>query len=106
VERRRLTLIDTGGMDLDDEDPMAASIQEQARAALSDAEVALSWSTRAPACAPATRSSPICCAARTSPWSWRRTRSTRGDLPLAHEFLPGSARRAACVSAAQGALTG
>jgi GTPase len=38
---RRLTLIDTGGMDLDDEDPMAASIQEQARAALSDAEVAL-----------------------------------------------------------------
>ena len=31
---RRLTLIDTGGMDLDDEDPMAASIQDQARAAL------------------------------------------------------------------------
>ncbi len=38
---RRLTLIDTGGVDLDDEDPLAVSIQDQARAALADAEVAL-----------------------------------------------------------------
>ncbi|HEX8103625.1 MAG TPA: ribosome biogenesis GTPase Der [Solirubrobacteraceae bacterium] len=38
---RRLTLIDTGGVDLEDEDPLAVSIQDQARAALSDAEVAL-----------------------------------------------------------------
>ncbi len=38
---RRLTLIDTGGVDLDDEDPLAVSIQDQARTALADADVAL-----------------------------------------------------------------
>ena len=38
---RTFTLIDTGGVDLDDEDPLAVSIQDQARAALADAEVAL-----------------------------------------------------------------
>jgi GTPase len=38
---RRFTLIDTGGVDLEDEDPLAVSIQDQARAALADAEVAL-----------------------------------------------------------------
>lgn len=38
---RPLTLIDTGGVDLDDRDEMARSIQEQARAALADAQVAL-----------------------------------------------------------------
>lgn len=38
---RPVTLIDTGGVDLDDRDEMARSIQEQARAALADAQVAL-----------------------------------------------------------------
>jgi GTPase len=38
---RRLTLIDTGGVDLEDEDPLAVSIQDQAREALADAHVAL-----------------------------------------------------------------
>jgi len=38
---RRFTLIDTGGVDLEDRDEMARSIQEQARAALADAQVAL-----------------------------------------------------------------
>ena len=38
---RNFTLIDTGGVDLDDEDPLAVSIQDQARAALADAQVAL-----------------------------------------------------------------
>ena len=38
---RSFTLIDTGGVDLDDEDPLAVSIQDQARAALADAQVAL-----------------------------------------------------------------
>jgi GTP-binding protein len=38
---RRLTLIDTGGVDLDDRAELARSIQEQARAALADAHVAL-----------------------------------------------------------------
>ncbi|HMJ02872.1 MAG TPA: GTPase, partial [Conexibacter sp.] len=38
---RRLTLIDTGGVDLDDRDELSRSIQEQARAALADAQAAL-----------------------------------------------------------------
>src|SRR3954454_3201536 len=38
---RRFTLIDTGGMDFLDEDPMAGSIREQAQAAMNDAAVAL-----------------------------------------------------------------
>ncbi|HWC86947.1 MAG TPA: ribosome biogenesis GTPase Der [Solirubrobacteraceae bacterium] len=38
---RRLTLIDTGGVDLDDRDELARQIQDQARAALADADVAL-----------------------------------------------------------------
>ncbi len=36
---RAVTLIDTGGVDLEDRDEMAALIQEQARAALADADV-------------------------------------------------------------------
>ncbi len=38
---RRLTLIDTGGVDLEDDDPLAVSIQDQAREAIADAEVAV-----------------------------------------------------------------
>jgi GTP-binding protein len=38
---RTFTLIDTGGVDLGDEDPLAVSIRDQARAALADAQVAM-----------------------------------------------------------------
>ncbi|HEU0317778.1 MAG TPA: GTPase, partial [Solirubrobacteraceae bacterium] len=38
---RTFTLIDTGGIDLSDEDPLAGSIREQAAAGLADSEVAL-----------------------------------------------------------------
>jgi GTP-binding protein len=38
---RRFTLVDTGGMDMLDVDPIAGSIREQAQAALSDADVAV-----------------------------------------------------------------
>ena len=38
---RRFTLVDTGGMDNEDPDPISGSIRDQARAALSDAQVAL-----------------------------------------------------------------
>lgn len=38
---RRFTLIDTGGMDFQDEDPISGSIREQARAAIADAQVAM-----------------------------------------------------------------
>jgi GTP-binding protein len=38
---RRFTLIDTGGVDFEDEDPLAGSIREQARAGIAEAEVAV-----------------------------------------------------------------
>ncbi len=38
---RGFTLIDTGGVDFQDEDPLAGSIREQARAGLADAQVAV-----------------------------------------------------------------
>ena len=38
---RRVTLIDTGGVDLQDPDSLARQVQDQARAALTDAEVAV-----------------------------------------------------------------
>jgi GTPase len=38
---RHFTLIDTGGMDFFDEDPLAGSIREQAQAAMADAELAV-----------------------------------------------------------------
>jgi GTP-binding protein len=38
---RRFTLIDTGGVDFTDEDPLAGSIREQAQAALNDSDVAV-----------------------------------------------------------------
>jgi GTP-binding protein len=38
---RKFTLIDTGGVDFQDEDPLSGSIREQARAGLADAKVAV-----------------------------------------------------------------
>ena len=38
---RNFTLIDTGGVDFEDEDPLAGSIRDQARAGIADAEVAV-----------------------------------------------------------------
>ena len=38
---RRFTLIDTGGVDFQDEDPLSGSIRDQARAGLADAQVAV-----------------------------------------------------------------
>jgi GTP-binding protein len=38
---RQFTLIDTGGIDFEDEDPLAGSIRDQARAGIADAQVAV-----------------------------------------------------------------
>ncbi len=38
---RQFKLIDTGGIDFQDEDPLAGSIRDQARAGIADAEVAV-----------------------------------------------------------------
>ena len=75
---RRFTLIDTGGVDLTDEDPLAGSIRDQARAALADAQVAVFVvDARAGVCGRATRRSPTSCAAAGCRSSWPPTRSTR-----------------------------
>ena len=61
---RHFTLIDTGGVDFQDDDPLAGSIRDQARAGLADAQVAVLVVDAQPGCGPATRSWPTCCAAR------------------------------------------
>ncbi len=38
---RRFTLLDTGGVDFDDEDPLAGSIREQAKAGIAEADLAV-----------------------------------------------------------------
>ncbi len=104
---RRFTLIDTGGMDLIDEDPMAGSIREQAQAALADAAVAVFVVDARPACDPATRRWPTCCGAPPSRCSSPRTRSTTSsDIPLAAEFHRLGLGEPIPVSAAQGLGTG
>jgi GTP-binding protein len=104
---RALTLIDTGGVDLDDRDALARQIQDQARAALADAELAVlvvdakggprpgdyemaDLLRRAPL--------PVIVAANKI--------DTVADLPLAAEFHALGLGEPIAVSAAQGLGTG
>jgi GTPase len=104
---RALTLIDTGGVDLDDRNELARQIQAQARAALADAEVAVlvvdakaglrpgdyeiaDLLRRAPL--------PVVIAANKI--------DTAADLPLAAEFHALGLGEPVAVSAAQGLGTG
>ena len=59
---RPLTLIDTGGVDLQDDDVLARQIQDQARARSPTPTPPCSSSTREAGCARATRRWPSCCA--------------------------------------------
>jgi GTPase len=104
---RNLTLIDTGGMDLDDADPLAVSIQDQARAALADAQVAVLVVDARAGLRPGDEEladilrrgdRPVVVAAN-------KIDSTR-DLPLAHEFHRLGLGEPLAVSAAQGLGTG
>ena len=105
---RQFTLIDTGGMDFEDEDPLAGSIRDQARAGIADAAAWRCWSsTLGPGCAPATRRWPTCCAARRCRRSSRPTRSTTSATsPLAAEFHRLGLGEPLAVSAAQGLGSG
>ena len=105
---RSFALIDTGGVDLEDTDPLAVSIQDQVREALSDADVALLVvDAQARASAPATRRSPTCCARAACRSCWPRTRSTRrSDFALVHDFHGLGLGEPMAVSAAQGLGTG
>jgi GTPase len=104
---RSLTLIDTGGVDLDDEDPLAVSIQDQARAALADAHVAVLVVDARAGLRPGDAEVadllrrgdlPVVVAAN-------KIDSVR-DLPLAHEFHGLGLGEPMPVSAAQGLGTG
>ena len=104
---RHFTLIDTGGVDLDDEDPLAVSIQDQARAALADAQVALLVVDARAGLRPGDEeiadilrrgSLPVVVAANKI--------DGPGDLPLAHDFHGLGLGEPLPVSAAQGLGTG
>jgi GTP-binding protein len=104
---RSFTLIDTGGVDLDDEDPLAVSIQDQARAALADAQVALLVVDARAGVRPGDHeiadilrkgNLPIVVAANKI--------DGPNDLPLAHDFHGLGLGEPLAVSAAQGLGTG
>jgi GTP-binding protein len=104
---RHVTLIDTGGVDLDDEDPLAVSIQDQARAALADAQVALLVVDARAGLRPGDEEIadilrrgelPVVVAANKI--------DAPGDLPLAHDFHGLGLGEPLPVSAAQGLGTG
>ena len=104
---RSLTLIDTGGVDLDDRDELAASVQDQVRAALADADVAVLVVDARAGCGPGITRSPTCSGAARCRWSSPRTRSTPSrDIPLAAEFHGLGLGEPIAVSAAQGLGTG
>jgi GTP-binding protein len=104
---RKFTLIDTGGVDYEDLDPLAGSIREQAQAALNDADVAVLVVDARTGARPGDeeladllrRSSvPVMVAANKV--------DTVKQIPLAHEFYGLGLGDPVAVSAAQGLGTG
>ena len=104
---RRFALIDTGGVDLEDADPLAISIRDQVREALSDADVALLVVDARAGFRPGDAEVadmlrrggvPVVLAAN-------KIDSPR-DLPLAHDFHGLGLGEPMAVSAAQGLGTG
>jgi GTPase len=104
---RSLTLIDTGGVDLEDHQEMAGLIQEQVRAALADADVAVLVVDARAGVRPGDldladllrrRSLPVMVAANKV--------DTIGEVPLAAEFHTLGLGEPIPVSAAQGLGTG
>ncbi len=104
---RTLTLIDTGGVDLEDHDVLAGQIQDQARAALADADVAVLVVDARAGLRPGDQEIadllrrglvPVLVAANKI--------DTAADLPLAAEFFSLGLGDPIAVSAAQGLGTG
>ena len=105
---RSFTLIDTGGVDLADRDPLSGSIRDQARAALADAAGRRARRRRARRAAPRRRGARRP-AAPLGPAGDRRReqgRRARPTSPLAAEFHRLGLGEPLAVSAAQGLGTG
>jgi GTPase len=104
---RNLTLIDTGGMDLDDADPLAVSIQDQARAALADAQVAVLVVDARAGLRPGDEELADILRRSKRPVVVAANKIDHpGDLALAHEFHRLGLGEPFAVSAAQGLGTG
>jgi GTP-binding protein len=104
---RTFTLIDTGGIDLTDEDPLAGSIREQAVAGLADAEVALLVVDARAGMRPGDEELADLLRRSGKPVIVTANKcDSVGDLPLAAEFYGLGLGEPQPVSAAQGLGTG
>ncbi|HEY1776458.1 MAG TPA: ribosome biogenesis GTPase Der [Solirubrobacteraceae bacterium] len=104
---RTFTLIDTGGVDFADEDPLAGSIREQAQAGISDADLALLVvDTRAGARPGEHEIADLLRRGDTPVLVAANKCDTVADIPLAAEFHALGLGEPVAVSAAQGLGTG
>jgi GTP-binding protein len=104
---RRFKLIDTGGMDFEDEDPLAGSIREQAQAGIAEAELAvLVVDARAGARPGDEEMADLLRRAPVPSIVAANKIDGPGDLPLAAEFHRLGLGEPVAVSAAQGLGTG
>jgi GTPase len=104
---RALTLIDTGGVDLEDQDDLARQIQEQARAALADASAAvLVVDAKAGLRAGDQEMADLLRRAPLPVLVAANKVDTAADIPLASEFYALGLGDPIAVSAAQGLGTG
>jgi len=105
--RRSLTLIDTGGVDLEDRDGLARSIQQQARAAIADADVAVLVVDGKAGLRPGDQELAQLLRSVTIPVQVAVNKiDTVRDMPLAAEFYALGLGDPIAVSAAQGLGTG
>jgi len=104
---RSLTLIDTGGVDLDDRDDLARQIQQQSRAALADADIAVLVVDARAGIRPGDLDMADILRQVTIPVIVAANKvDTVGELPLAAEFHALGLGDPIAVSAAQGLGTG
>jgi GTP-binding protein len=104
---RALTLIDTGGIDLEDRDALARQIQDQARAALADGDAAVLVVDAKAGLRPGDQEMADLLRRGTLPVIVAANKiDSVGDLPLAAEFYALGLGEPVAVSAAQGLGTG
>ena len=104
---RRFTLIDTGGVDFEDLDPLSGSIREQAQAALNDADVAVFVVDARAGVRPGDEEIADLLRRSTVPVVLATNKvDTVGQISLAHEFHGLGLGEPVAVSAAQGLGTG